>query len=273
MNAAELPAPLLANQVALVTGGNSGIGRAIAMAMAHAGADVAINHITDPSAAADIVRDIQALGRRGVAVAGSVDQESAVAEMFQRAHDVLGPVDIAVCNAGIQRDACLLDMTVEQWNAVIDVNLRGQFLCIRQAARAFVKYPKGSGPAGKILCINSIHGQQPWAGHANYAASKAGAAMLVRTAAVELARHRIRVNMISPGAIRTPINAHCWQDKAAYDALCRLVPYGRIGEPAEIGAAAVWLCSDAAGYVTGADLVVDGGLMAGLPGAGDRDAG
>ncbi len=253
----------LAGQAALVTGANSGIGRAVALALARAGADVVVNYVVDPAAAEAVVREIQAMGRRAIALVADVSYEAQVEAMFERAIAAFGTLHIVVCNAGLQRDAPFEEMTLAQWNAVIGVNLTGQFLCARAAVREYRR--RGidaavSPAAGKIICMSSVHQQIPWAGHANYAASKGGVMQLMQTMAQELAPHRIRVNSIAPGAIRTPINTAAWNTPAAYADLMTLVPYGRIGEPEDVAQAAVWLASDASDYVTGTTLFVDGGM-------------
>lgn len=253
----------LAGQAALVTGANSGIGRAVALALARAGADVVVNYVVDPAAAEAVVREIQAMGRRAIALVADVSYEAQVEAMFERAIAAFGTLHIVVCNAGLQRDAPFEEMTLAQWNAVIGVNLTGQFLCARAAVREYRR--RGidaavSPAAGKIICMSSVHQQIPWAGHANYAASKGGVMQLMQTMAQELAPHRIRVNGIAPGAIRTPINTAAWNTPAAYADLMTLVPYGRIGEPDDVAQAAVWLASDASDYVTGTTLFVDGGM-------------
>jgi glucose 1-dehydrogenase len=168
-----------------------------------------------------------------------------------------------VNNAGLQRDAPFDEMTLEQWNTVIAVNLTGQFLCAREAIREFKRRgprPEVSCATGKIIRISSVHELIPWAGHVNYAASKGGVMLLMKTLAQEVAPLKIRVNGIAPGAIRTPINAAAWSTPEAHDALLRLIPYKRIGEPEDIGRAAVWLASDAADYVVGTTIYVDGGM-------------
>jgi glucose 1-dehydrogenase len=175
----------------------------------------------------------------------------------------LGRIDILVNNAGLQRDASFQEMTLAQWNTVIDVNLTGQFLCAREAVRQFLKVGVIEGvscSAGKIVCMSSVHQEIPWGGHVNYAASKGGIMMMMQSIAQEVAPHRIRVNSIAPGAIRTPINTSAWQTKEAYDRLMTLVPYKRIGEPIDIARAAVWLASDESDYVVGATMFVDGGM-------------
>jgi glucose 1-dehydrogenase len=254
---------VLGGQPALVTGANSGIGKAVALGLARAGADVVVNYVTQPDTAAAVVDEIIALGRRAIAIKADVSIENEVARMFSQAISHFGTLHIVVSNAGVQRDSPFDQMTLDQWNTVIGVNLTGQFLCTREAAREFKRrgvIEHVSIAAGKILCMSSVHQVIPWAGHANYAASKGGITMLMRSIAQELAPHQIRVNSIAPGAIRTPINASAWDTTAAYQDLMTLVPYKRIGEPDDIARAAVWLVSDAADYVTGATLFVDGGM-------------
>ena len=253
----------LAGQPALVTGANSGIGKAVALGLAAAGADVVINYVTDPAAAEEVAHAIEAIGRRALTIKADVSREDEITAMFAKAVDHFGTLHIVVSNAGLQRDAPFDQMTLEQWNTVIGVNLTGQFLCAREAARIF----KGRGvvedvslAAGKIVCMSSVHQEIPWAGHANYAASKGGVMLLMKSIAQELAPYRIRVNSIAPGAIRTPINTAAWETPEAYRDLMTLVPYKRIGMPDDIAQAAVWLASDAADYVTGATLFVDGGM-------------
>ena len=260
----EIPYQIvLAGQPALVTGANSGIGKAIALGLARAGADVVVNYVTDPAAADDVARQITSLGRRSIAVKADVSREDEVTAMFDHAVKAFGTLHIVVCNAGLQRDAPYEQMTLEQWNTVIGVNLTGQFLCSRAAVREFNRRGPDeavSAAVGKIICMSSVHQEIPWAGHANYAASKGGIDMLMRSLAQEVAPRRIRVNSIAPGAIRTPINTTAWNTPQAYAELMTLVPYKRIGEPDDIARAAVWLASDAADYVTGATLFVDGGM-------------
>lgn len=255
--------PVLAGQPALVTGANSGIGRAVALGLARAGADVAVNYVTHPETADAVAHEIEAMGRRAVTLRADVSKEEEVERMFAAAVAQFGTLHISVSNAGLQRDSALDEMTLEQWNTVIGVNLTGQFLCCRAAAREFKQrgvVPNVSAAAGKMICMSSVHQQIPWAGHANYAASKGGIMMLMKSIAQELAPYFIRVNGIAPGAIRTPINTAAWDTPAAYADLMTLVPYKRIGEPDDIAQAAVWLASDASDYVTGATLFVDGGM-------------
>lgn len=254
---------VLSGQTALVTGANSGIGRAVAVALGEAGADVVVNYVTDPEAAEAVAESIRKLGRRSMAIRADVSREEEVEAMFAQAVAELGTLHIVVCNAGLQSDAPFSQMTLQQWNKVIGVNLNGQFLCARAAVREFMRRgvdESVSVAAGKIIHMSSVHQMIPWAGHANYAASKGGVEMLMKSLAQEVAPLRIRVNAIAPGAIRTPINTVAWQTPEAYAALMTLVPYKRIGEPEDIGRAAVWLASDASDYVTGTSLFVDGGM-------------
>lgn len=253
----------LEGQQALITGANSGIGRAVALRLAGAGANIAINHIENDEAASDLANRIETLGRRVIVLKGDVGKEDDVVAMFKSAIGYFGTLHILVNNAGLQVDVPLEDMSFANWNLVLNTNLTGQFLCMREAVREFQRrgvVEAVSKAAGKIICISSIHQRMAWAGHANYAASKGGVMMLMRSAALEFAPKRIRVNAIAPGAIRTPINETAWATPDAREKLEAIVPYGRIGEVADIASAAAWLASDASDYITGATLVIDGGL-------------
>ena len=222
-----------------------------------------VNYIVGDDAAAAVVEEIRRSGAHGSACKADVSSEEQVTAMFQSMREQFGTVDILVANAGLQRDASFRDMTLERWNKVLSVNLTGQFLCAREAAREFLRrgvVPEVSCAAGKIICMSSVHQEVPWAGHANYASSKGGIKLLMESMAQELAPHRIRVNAIAPGAIRTPINTAAWQTPEAYARLMTLVPYGRIGEPEDIARAAVWLASDHSDYVVGTTLFIDGGM-------------
>ena len=263
MISANPPPRLLAGQKALVTGANSGIGKAVAIALAEAGADVVVNYVADDAAAREVVEEIRDLGARSIPIKADVSQEVQVRSMFQAMLADFGTIDILVNNAGLQRDAVFDEMSLDDWRFVLDVNLTGQFLCARKAVREFKRrgvVPEISIAAGKIICMSSVHEVIPWAGHANYAASKGGVMLMMKSMAQELAPHRIRVNSIGPGAIRTPINRSAWATPEAHEALLRLIPYNRIGEPGDIGRAAAWLASDQADYVNGTTLFVDGGM-------------
>jgi len=184
--------------------------------------------------------------------------------MFDALFDGFGTIDILVSNAGIQKDAPFVDMSLEQWNAVLSVNLTGAFLCAREAVREFLrrgKPPEGSRALGKIIFVSSVHEVIPWAGHANYATAKGGLLMLMKTLAQELAPKGIRVNGLAPGAIKTRINEAVWSDPAGAAAMLKLIPYGRIGEADDVAPAAVWLASDEADYITGTTVFVDGGML------------
>lgn len=253
----------LDGQRAIVTGANSGIGEGIARGLAEAGAAVVVNWVSGEDRAEQVVADIRASGGTAMAVRADVSDESQVQAMFRQAIEALGSVDILVNNAGLQQDAPFHEMSLAQWRKVIDVNLTGQFLCAREAVREFLRrgpLPELSCSVGKIICVSSVHDVIPWAGHVNYAASKGGVAMLMKTMAQELAMKKIRVNAISPGAIRTPINTSAWDTAEAEAALLRLIPYYRVGETRDIARATVWLASDHSDYVTGATLYVDGGM-------------
>jgi glucose 1-dehydrogenase len=254
---------VLVGQKAIVTGANSGIGRSVAVALGQAGADVVVNYVAGEDAAEQVVGEIRKFGSTAYAQKADVSQEDQVQEMFRSMVAQFGTVDILVNNAGLQRDAAFHEMTLAQWNTVINVNLTGQFLCAREAIREFLRrgvVDTVSSAAGKIICMSSVHQEIPWSGHANYASSKGGIKMMMQSIAQEVAPHRIRVNSIAPGAIRTPINTAAWQTKQAYESLMALVPYKRIGEPIDIARAAVWLASDDSDYVVGATLFVDGGM-------------
>lgn len=257
------PQPLLRGQKALVTGASSGIGRAIALSLAEAGADVLVNYVHSEEEALEVCGRAQEHGVRAITAKADVSDEAQVEAMFERMLAEFGTIDILVNNAGLQQDAPFEEMTLTQWNKVISVNLTGQFLCARAAVREFKRRgvrEEVSCAAGKIVCISSVHEVIPWAGHVNYAASKGGVMLMMKSIAQEVAPFRIRVNSICPGAIRTPINEKAWSTPEAYADLLRLIPYKRIGEPEEIGRTAVWLASDYADYVHGISLFVDGGM-------------
>jgi glucose 1-dehydrogenase len=254
---------VLKGQKALVTGANSGIGKAVAIALGQAGADVVVNYVRGEQAAQDVVDTITASGSKAVALHADVSQEAQVQQMFHTMVEQFGTIDILVNNAGLQQDAAFDRMTLEQWNTVISVNLTGQFLCAREAVREFKRRgvrPEISVAAGKIICMSSVHETIPWGGHANYASSKGGVMLLMKSIAQELAPERIRVNSICPGAIRTPINKSAWDTQDAYQSLLTLIPYQRIGEPEDIARVAVFLASDQSDYITGASIFVDGGM-------------
>lgn len=254
---------LLKGQKALVTGGSSGIGEAVVRQLAQAGATVVVNYRSHPEAAEKIVADIKSANGEAIAISADVSKEDEVKAMFSQMLEQFGTIDILVNNAGLQKDSALVDMTLEDWNLVIEVNLTGQFLCAREAAKEFLRrgvQPHISSAAGKIICMSSVHQIIPWAGHVNYAASKGGINMMMQTLAQELAPQKIRVNSIAPGAIKTAINKPAWDTPEAEAKLLELIPSNRVGEPEDVAKAAVWLASDDSDYVNGTTLYVDGGM-------------
>lgn len=253
---------VLQDQAAIVTGASSGIGKAVAAALASAGARVVVNYYSGKEVAAAFVSEIEAAGGQAVAVKADVSREDDVERLFKRTIEAFGRLDILVANAGIQRDAAVKDMSLDQWNAVIATNLTGQFLCARAAVRQFLRQdnPATHRARGKIICMSSVHQHIPWSGHVNYAASKGGIKLMMESLALEVAADRIRINAIAPGAIRTPINRGAWGTPDSLAELLTLIPYGRIGAPEDVAKAVLWLASDDSDYVTGATLIVDGGM-------------
>lgn len=258
-----MPQYSLKGQSALVTGASSGIGYGVALALGEAGADVVVNYVSQPEKAEEVAEKIRSFGSRAIAVEADVSDEAQVQAMFRRMFEAFGTIDILVNNAGLQRDAPFHEMTVEQWDKVMDVNLKGQFLCAREAVREMLRrgvVPGRSVACGKIICMSSVHELIPWAGHVNYAASKGAIKMFMQSLAQEYGPQKIRVNSICPGAIQTPINTAAWSTPEAYAALMTLIPYNRIGQPQDIANLAVFLASDASDYITGASIFIDGGM-------------
>ena len=255
--------PRLKGQSALVTGANSGIGKAVAIALAMEGANVVVNYVTKPEIAQQVVDEIKSNGGTAIALPADVSKEDQVQAMFQAMYKEFGTIDILVNNAGLQKDAAFENMSLADWQLVIDVNLTGQFLCAREATREFLRrgiVPERSMAAGKIICMSSVHEVIPWGGHVNYATSKGGVMLLMKSMAQELAPKKIRVNSIGPGAIQTPINRSAWETPEALKSLLTLIPYNRIGQPEDIGKVAVWLASDESDYITGTTIFADGGM-------------
>ena len=261
----------LEGQKALVTGGSSGIGAGLVTAFAKAGAAVGINFHGHATAAEALADSIRGAGGEALLLQGDVSKEADVQGMFKTFTDKFGRIDILVANAGLQKDAPVTSMTLDEWRTVIDTNLTGAFLCAREAIRLFLA--QGLSPVsratGKILFMSSVHQRIPWGGHVNYATSKGGMKLLMETLAQEVAAKKIRINGIAPGAIKTPINEKVWSDPEKMKALLKLIPYGRIGEPEDVAKAAVWLASDDADYVHGTTLFIDGGMSL-YPGFGDN---
>lgn len=254
----------LKDQIAIVTGASGGIGAGCAVELAAAGATVIVNYPVASSRerAEQVVSSIKIAGGNAISHQCDVSKEEEVVNMFRAVVEKFGTVDILINNAGIQRDAKFIDMSLEQWNMVLGVNLTGQFLCAREAVREFLRRGVNgkSKAAGKIICMSSVHEVIPWAGHANYAASKGGVMLMMKTIAQEYASQKIRINSIAPGAIATGINHDAWETAENLQNLLKLIPGKRIGQVDDIGRAAVWLASDDADYVNGTTLFVDGGM-------------
>jgi glucose 1-dehydrogenase len=271
------PAPIhqvLTGQKALVTGASKGLGQAMAIGFAQAGADVLVNYSSDEPGALETLKAIEALGRKAVVFKANQSRESEVKAMFDCMFKTFGRLDICVPNAAIQLNAKVDEMTLEQWQGVIDVNLTGMFLCAREAIRAFKRQGidrSVSYACGKLIFMSSVHDIIPWEGHANYAAAKGGLMLFMKSLAQEVAHLRIRVNALSPGAIRTPMNVEKLTSPEIFEStVLKLIPAKRIGEPEDVARAAVWLASDQSDYVHGTTIYIDGGmtLYPGFIGAG-----
>ncbi|HSI99961.1 MAG TPA: 3-oxoacyl-[acyl-carrier-protein] reductase [Patescibacteria group bacterium] len=247
----------LTGKTALVTGGSRGLGRAIALALAGQGADLAINYRGNAAAADEVAQQIIGLGRRAITIQGDTSEGREACEaMVKEALDGLGSIDILVNNAGITRDNLIMRMDADEWDAVIDTNLSGPFWMTRAVARPMLK-----ARAGRIINMSSAAGRMGNAGQANYAAAKAGLIGLTKTTARELASRGITCNAIAPGLITTDLTADL--PEAATEALKGMTPLGYIGTVDDVAAAAVYLASDEARYVTGQVLGVDGGIVMG----------
>ena len=253
---------LLEGQKALVTGSSSGIGHGVAVALAKAGADVVVNYAGNKEKAEAVADEVSKFGGKVLVAKADVSNEEDVQAMFQLMIKEFGTIDILVNNAGLQQDSPFAEMTLEKWNKVLGINLTGQFLCAREAVREFTRRGMRdvSCALGKIICMSSVHEMIPWSGHANYATSKGGIMLMMKSIAQELAPQKIRVNNICPGAIKTPINKEAWDTPEALEELMNVIPYKRIGQVEDIGNTAVWLASDLSDYVNGTSIFVDGGM-------------
>jgi glucose 1-dehydrogenase len=249
-------ARLLEGRVALVTGATGGIGRATALELAAHGAAVAVDHRDDAGTAHQLVDAISAAGGRATAVALDVTDEDSVISAFASARETLGTVDLLVANAGVESPFCLVDLPLEEWRRVIDVNLTGAFLCAREAARGL----RAAGAPGTLLFMSSVHEVIPWPKFSHYCASKGGMKLFMQTIARELAPHGIRCVDVAPGAIATDINRAVLTDPEQQQAVLDEIPYGRWGEADDVARAVAWLASAQADYVVGTTLFVDGGM-------------
>ncbi len=252
----------LENKIALVTGAASGIGKAIALRFGYEGSHVIINYLNDEAAADEVVQKIKAEGGSAAKIMADISREDEVQNMFSYIKKQFGRLDILVNNAGRQKDRKFTDMTLADWNAVVGVDLTGHFLCSREASRLFLdqQTEDDNHSPGVMVFITSVHQNIPWAKRANYCAAKAGASMLMKTVAQELAPHKIRANAVAPGAVKTAINIENFKDPEAKEQIMRKIPFGRAGKVEDIASAVVWLASDEADYVTGETLFVDGGM-------------
>jgi NAD(P)-dependent dehydrogenase (short-subunit alcohol dehydrogenase family) len=241
---------------ALVTGGDSGIGAAISLALAEAGAKVAINYASHPEKANAMVEKLKKTQAEAISVQADVSDPTAVAGMFSRIDEAWQGIDILVNNAGIDGDRALgWEGDIAAWQKVLDVNLFGSYYCAREALKRMV--PQKSGV---VLSNTSVHEIIAWSGYSAYAASKAALGMLTKTLAQEAAPHGVRVLAVGPGAIKTPINSSVWNDPKGREDLMEKIPLKRIGEPEEIARMVVVLVSDVASYVTGRTIFIDGGM-------------
>lgn len=253
----------LKGQTAIITGSSTGLGRACAIGLAREGMNVVVNYHSSEEEAQDTRKTIEKAGGQAIVVKADVSKEDEVEKLFAACLEAYGHLDLLVANAGLQADAAFTEMTLEQWNRVISVDLTGQFLCCREAARIFRRQGvhEHSTAAGKIICMSSVHDEIAWAGHVNYAAAKGGVKMMMESMAQELAGDKIRINSISPGAIRTDINKAAWNTDTAMNDLLKLIPYGRIGEAEDVANLCTFLASDASDYITGSSIYIDGGMM------------
>ena len=262
MNSSTMTAPAattgdrLAGRKALVTGSSKGIGRGIAIRLAQEGADVVINYNSDPRGAEEALAEVQALGRRGAILRANLGTVGEVRDLVSQSAEALGGLDVLVNNAGIEKHAAFWDVTESDFDAVLDVNLKGVFF----ATQAFVQHCRAAGRPGKIINISSVHEELAFPNFAAYCASKGGVRMLTRTLAVELGPLGITINSIAPGAIETPINTTLLNDPVKLQSLKRQIPLGRLGKPADVAGLAVYLASADSDYVTGTTYLIDGGL-------------
>ena len=252
----------LTNKVAVVTGANSGIGRAIALAVAKEGASVTIDYVVNEESAEELEKEIIKMGDKAIMVDADVSKIPDLQKLIDETIKVFGKIDILVNNAGIETRTSILDSTEEQYDRVMDVNLKSAFFGTQIVAKQMIKQGKG----GRIINISSVHEDWPMPGNTPYCCSKGGMRMLTRTAGVELAEHGINVVGVGPGAVATPINQSTMSDKEKLKKLNSFIPIGRMARPEEIASLVAWLASDESSYVTATTYFVDGGIMHASPG-------
>jgi glucose 1-dehydrogenase len=253
---------LLQNKVAIVTGGNSGIGKAIVLELAKEGANIAIDYVSHPDATDELERQVASLGDRAIGVDADVSKVGDLEKLIAATVKAFGRLDIMVNNAGIESRTSILDTTEQQYEKVLQVNLKSAFFGTQLAAKQMIK--QGSG--GRIINITSVHEDWPMPGNIPYCLSKGGMRMLTRTAGVELAHHNILVVGVGPGAVATPINLPEMNDPAAMAKLDSAIPLGRMAQPQEIGSVVAMLACGSCSYVTATTVFADGGLMQSSPG-------
>ncbi len=252
----------LQNKVAIVTGGNSGIGKAVALELARQGARVVIDYVTHPEATEALERQIASLGRQFLGIEADVSKVEDVQRLVDAAVNRFGRLDILVNNAGIETRTSVLDTTEDQYDKVLAINLKSAFFGMQIAAKQMIK----QGGGGRIINISSVHEDWPMPGNTAYCLSKGGMRMLTRTAGVELAPHQIRVIGIAPGAVATPINLQTMDDPALLKKLDSAIPLGRLARPEEIASVVVFACGEGASYLTATTIFADGGIMQGSVG-------
>jgi glucose 1-dehydrogenase len=252
----------LKGKVAIVTGGNSGIGLAIVLELARQGANIVIDYVVHPETAEELEQQVRALGDQAIGVHADVSQVAELETLIAAAVDAFGRVDIMVNNAGVETRTSILDTSEEQYEKVLAINLKSAFFGTQLAARQMIK----QGGGGRIINITSVHEDWPMPGNTPYCLSKGGMRMLTRTAGVELAPHGILVVGVGPGAIATPINTATMNDPALLKKLDDAIPLGRMAQPSEIGSVVAFLAGDGASYVTATTIFADGGIMQGSPG-------
>lgn len=249
----------LQGKKALITGASSGIGKAIALTFGKAGADVIIHYHSSEESAQKVVQEIRDMGGQSTCIKADLGNSQEARELFTKTLEAFGRLDILVANAGIQKDAPFIKMSLEDWEEVIRVNLTAQFICAQESVKIFCKN-EANPCKGKIIFMNSVHQIIPWAGRINYASSKGGLKLLMESLAQEVSSEKIRVNAIAPGAIKTDINKESWEKPEEEEELKKLIPYQRVGVVEDVAQAALWLASDNSDYVVGTTLYVDGGM-------------